>query len=422
MAASAPVDRTSTSRTSVGSWRIHIAPIWCALLLLPACGGDTGSPGTTPAPPPPTPAPPPPPAPPAAPTGLRVSGSGEDFLEWTWNAVEGADGYDVQFSTNEAFTDEDEIVPRTAEQTSYRREDLMAGSSGYLRVRSAAGTGDERVTSDWSAHVAGMTDAAPPPPGDDHGDTEATATVVSVPSTTSGELEDSDDVDYFRFRLNSPVRRLLVHTTGNADPAGELFGPDGRRWEDDDSGESFNFRIAVDDAPAGTYYVAVRPPFLAFALGVYELHVEEAPPLVVGAWSASGTGSRLLDLPTRIELIRITGEYGGVSEHFAVWCGSASDRSGLIVDELMGTVWNQTRFSGTFSARREYNDAGEPCRQLDIESSESSLGREGTRWTITEVSEPAGSLTPTASTGSEIGDEQAVRRARIRNRTAVRQR
>ncbi len=261
-----------------------------------ACGGD-GSTPTTPAPAPP-PAPQPAPEPPAVPTGLTIADSGAGFIEWAWDAVEGVSGYDVQFTTNRAFTDEAEIIPRTAEQTSYRREDLMAGSSGYLRVRSAAGTGDERVTSDWSASV-------------------------------------------------------------------------------------------------GTI----------------------APPLVVGAWSASGTGSRLLDLPTRIELIRITGEYDGASEHFAVWCGS--DRSGLIVDELMGTVWDQTRFSGIFSARREYNDAGEPCRQLDIESSESGVGREGTRWTITEVSEPRGSLTPTAGTGSEFGDRQAVERARIRRQMAA---
>ena len=157
------MDRTSTSRASVSFWRIQIAPVWCALLLLTACGGDTGSTSTTPAPPPPSPAPAPPPEPPAVPTGLRISGSGEDFVEWTWNAVEGADGYDVQFSLDEAFASEDEIIARTAQELSYRRDGLAAGLESLLRVRSAAGTGQDRITSAWSAPVAGSTTASDRP-------------------------------------------------------------------------------------------------------------------------------------------------------------------------------------------------------------------------------------------------------------------
>ena len=103
-----------------------------------------------------------PPEPPAVPTGLRISASGED-VEWTWDEVDGVNGYDVQFSSNEAFTSDDEIVARAAEQLSYRREGLAGGTSAYLRVRSASGTGDERISSDWSTHVIGMT-AEPPSP------------------------------------------------------------------------------------------------------------------------------------------------------------------------------------------------------------------------------------------------------------------
>ena len=92
----------------------------------------------------------------------RISSSGEDFIEWIWNAVEEADGYDVQFSVNEVFTDEAEIIARTAQELVYRRQDLAAETSAYVRVRSASGSGDDRITSDWSAHVTGMT-AEPPP-------------------------------------------------------------------------------------------------------------------------------------------------------------------------------------------------------------------------------------------------------------------
>ena len=102
-------------------------------------------------------------APPAVPMNLRVSASGRDFIEWTWDAVEAADGYSVQFSEDEAFTDADEVVPRAAGQLSYRRRGLPPDTTGYLRVQSVVRAGEVAVTSEWSGHAAGT--AAPPPPG-----------------------------------------------------------------------------------------------------------------------------------------------------------------------------------------------------------------------------------------------------------------
>ena len=87
-----------------------------------------------------------------------------DFIEWSWTPVADVSGYDAQYSTNEAFTDEDEIIARAAEEISYRREGLDPETSGYLRVRSATGMGEDRITSDWSTHVTGMTAARPIPP------------------------------------------------------------------------------------------------------------------------------------------------------------------------------------------------------------------------------------------------------------------
>ena len=136
-----------------------------------ACGDEEVPTPTTPAPPPaPTPAPPPAPEPepepeaPAIPGGLRISAIGADFIEWSWTPVAEVNGYDVQFSPNEAFTDEDEVIARTAEEISYRRDGLAEETNAYLRVRSAAGTGEDRITSDWSTHVTGMTLASEPEP------------------------------------------------------------------------------------------------------------------------------------------------------------------------------------------------------------------------------------------------------------------
>ena len=157
---------------SARGWALFLILFLGAGLFVAACGDEDVPTPTTPAPtppaPPPAPAPEPEPEPtpepPAVPVGLRISASEVDFIEWSWSAVEGVSGYDVQYSANEAFTDADEEIARTAEQISYRRENLEAETNHYLRVRSAAGTGDGRVTSGWSTHVTGMTPAATPPP------------------------------------------------------------------------------------------------------------------------------------------------------------------------------------------------------------------------------------------------------------------
>ena len=143
-----------------GKRRRGVALWWLALaaLLLASCGGDGSNPPPA-VPTSPTPSPPPTPNPPGVPTGLVVSARGTDFIQWSWTPVPGVTGYQVQFSLDEAFTDEDEVIDRTAEQTTYRREDLPAETSAYLRVRSLTGTGEDRVHSSWSEHVTWMTEA-----------------------------------------------------------------------------------------------------------------------------------------------------------------------------------------------------------------------------------------------------------------------
>ena len=91
---------------------------------------------------------------------------------------------------------------------------------------------------------------------DDHGNTQATATVVPEPSTIAGNIETGGDLDYFR--INHVQSGLLrVRTTGGTDTFGTLF-----RGEDiiatDDGGDYSNFSISVSNARADTYYVEVK--------------------------------------------------------------------------------------------------------------------------------------------------------------------
>ena len=143
-------------------WILPLLSVLAIGILTPGCGGDEAPSPTVPAPPPPPSTPEPEAPSPGVPTNLRFSASGADFIEWSWGAVEGVDGYRVQFSENEAFTEADDIVLRTAKQLSYRREGLPPDASAYLRVQSLVRVDGEEVMSEWSQHVPGM---AIPPPG-----------------------------------------------------------------------------------------------------------------------------------------------------------------------------------------------------------------------------------------------------------------
>lgn len=60
-------------------------------------------------------------------------------------------------------------------------------------------------------------------------------------------------------------------------------------------------------------------------------------------WSNSGVGDMVFDMPTYVSRVRITGTYTGSSSNFVVYVGGH-----LLVNELLGTYWGQTNFSGTY--------------------------------------------------------------------------
>ena len=117
--------------------------------------------------------------------------------------------------------------------------------------------------------------------------------------------------------------------------------------------------------------------FTTIPVTVSQLSTTLEPPT---GWTQSGTGATILDLPTWITRIRIEGEYTGIGENFVVWCGSPGDYGGLLVNENIGTFFlsTPTRYSGVHTARRTYNNSGDPCRELQIDGTE-------VRWTITQV-------------------------------------
>ncbi len=107
------------------------------------------------------PPPPPPPTAPATPTGLMAE-TGEGSITWSWDAVEGADGYAVQVSADEMFDDMDETTHTM--EASHTVEDLGYSETLYARVASTSGEGEDMLMSMFTTHVTGMSMAEPPPP------------------------------------------------------------------------------------------------------------------------------------------------------------------------------------------------------------------------------------------------------------------
>ena len=154
-------------------------------LMISACGDEEVPAPTTPTPAPaPAPAPPPEPEPtgPAVPTNVKVTARTATSITWSWDAVEGALGYEAQFSKDMAFTaPNSQIIP--APNTSRTVQNLDPEMTGYLRVRSGAGTSITELTySDWSEVSSGTTDEAPP------------AVPLSAPTGISGGNREDDSI------------------------------------------------------------------------------------------------------------------------------------------------------------------------------------------------------------------------------------
>ena len=191
-------------------------------LALSGCSDDS-APAPAPAPAP-TPAPPDPTPTLGAPAGLKVADTGSDFIEFSWEAVEGATGYEIQLSRTAG--DFSSVSTATVTGTMHKFE-VEPETTAYARVRATAAG----VSSDWSASVTGVSMAAPirlgvPLPtvsstGPDHiewswaavpdaqeyqvqvADSEdglADAALISTPGTTHRVTAEPDTAMYIRVR------------------------------------------------------------------------------------------------------------------------------------------------------------------------------------------------------------------------------
>ncbi len=107
---------------------------------------------------------------------------------------------------------------------------------------------------------------------DDHGNSIASATTVSIGDTVQAVLTAADE-DYFEFSVPTDGFRLSAFTEGDTHTLGILYDADGSRVAYDSwSGEGDNFHI-IHLLASGTYYLGVRG-----GLGSYSLILKEAEP------------------------------------------------------------------------------------------------------------------------------------------------
>lgn len=142
-------------------------------------------------------------------------------------------------------------------------EGTVAAGTYYVSVRhfSPYSTGSYSLRIEFEAAAA-----------DDHGNSCASATALSLNTVRGGQIEVPGDQDYFRIQIPA-AGRIRVFTTGSTDTFGNLRDSSCLIIAgDDDRGEGRNFLIE-GTILAGTYYISVRH-YSASSTGAYTLHVE----------------------------------------------------------------------------------------------------------------------------------------------------
>ena len=234
--------------SSVRGWALLLALLLGAGMMISACGDEEVPAPTTPAPPPPAPTPPPAPAPepepeptgPATPENLRVTATTSTSITWTWDAVEGAVGYQGQFSADATFTDGDPTFIIIAPATSHTVANLSGSTTGYFRVQSGAGTSITDLTySDWSEGVSGTTDAPP------------AATALAAPSGLNAGNAENDSItlgwnavdDAESYEVQQRAGDAVDYSPASCDGEGNVVEETTCTVTDLESGTDYDFRV-----------------------------------------------------------------------------------------------------------------------------------------------------------------------------------
>ena len=267
-----------------------------------------------------------------------VTGGIYDMLEYAWSVDGGV--LDNANATAPTWT-----RPSVTADTDHR-VNLAVTARGTGNVARAGSSATENAS-----RSARVLDTGP----DDHGDDQASATTVQLPSTTSGRIDPGDD-DYFRIDI---VRAgtLRLESTGRVDTHGTLYHGGGSRiTSDDDSGDDGNFRINTGSLAAGAYYLRVRG-YTQEARGSYGLSVAGTasgtagppfadPPFVSVHYIPAGDGGTTVQLGATLT----SGAYDGTPEYaWQVEGGTLDDGSSATPTLTRPTVTADTTYRASLT-------------------------------------------------------------------------
>ena len=181
---------------------------------------------------------------------------------------------------------------------------------------------------------------------DDHGNTLAGATPITLGTTVTGVIDPGGDVDVFRFELSGASTDVWIYTRGGiSDTRGGLYDSSGRPIaSSDDSALSENashFYIGANLEP-GTYFIAVAG-YDATITGPYSLHTmtgsdqggtaDAAADLTLGEPVDGIIGTAWEEDVYRIDLSTATGPIDVV-----LYTTGGVDTTGELVDEHLREV------------------------------------------------------------------------------------
>ena len=224
----------------------------------------------------------------------------------------------------------------------------------------------------------------------------ATVTVEAVdegPWDVSGEVTDAE--------TGQGIRRAVILVLNGPHEGNEArTGARGRYVLTDVAG-NMNVSITADG------YREQRTRFNVRADLVRDFQLEALPP---PPWNYSGTGPDAFSIPDRVFRFRITAEYNGGSENFVVWCGTAANRGGLLVNEILGTssIAIGRTYRGVHVNERSYGGSGQTCGRLQVEHAV------GVRWSMVSLNDGSGVMPKVAPVGSPVDDNlRAIRKRNL---------
>jgi hypothetical protein len=150
------------------------------------------------------------------------------------------------WSSNATWVTSNEAATQTGNQAfeySVAPNNTKSDRSATITISVGASTATHVITQDG-------------PLTDDHGNTQADATLITQSSSTAGKIEAAGDADMFRIDVKG-FGNLTAQTSGSSDTFGELLDFSGKILASNDSALNPNFQLTHPVAP-GSYFVKVR--------------------------------------------------------------------------------------------------------------------------------------------------------------------